>query len=692
MPVWRVLRWSIPLILIQTPMLLLLELLLDDFETGDIWSTAFASVFIVGWLVLFWPLIYRISSGLHVLIFPIASFALTGAAIFVAVNLLDRMSWITIKVTDLEAAIWIGVGMMAGSALIAGVFAVDDDWTYDRFVTGRLRDRYHREDVETTPGFLFFEIDGLSLPYLHRAMEYGYLPNLKRWLDSGSHKVIGWEPDLSSQTSAAQAGILLGSNEGIPAFRWWDKQQNRVVVSSNRHDARAIEEQLSTGDGLLAGGGASRWNMFSGDGYDCLGTFSVVGTGDGHGRTSYYAYFTNPYSIFRTLGLFVADLVREWFESLRQRVMNVQPRIRRTFAFAFIRAGTTVVLPEASRFMLTADLYRGVPAIYCTYFGYDEVAHHAGVDRRDSLKVLRMFDQICGHLERVASRTHRPYHLVVLSDHGQSQGATFLQRFGKTLGETVSDLIQNRVVLAPASEDEGKQNLLLALAEVSDRQHRRSTRTLMRMLERTGEAVEPERTGATDGDAESADAGVVVLASGNLGLISFTEFPERMSLEQINAEFRSVLPGLQAHEGIGLIMVRSETDGGLIIGRSGVYYLDQDIVTGKDPLLPYGANAARHLRRTNGFANAPDILVISMVDPETGEVPAFEELVGNHGGLGGPQTEPFLLFPSSLPLDREEPIVGVEHLHRVLKTWIRSEQYPADEPVARAGTNEAHQA
>lgn len=110
MPVWRVLRWSIPLILIQTPMLLLLELLLDDFETGDIWSTAFASVFIVGWLVLFWPLIYRISSGLHVLIFPIASFALTGAAIFVAVNLLDRMSWITIKVTDLEAAIWIGVG------------------------------------------------------------------------------------------------------------------------------------------------------------------------------------------------------------------------------------------------------------------------------------------------------------------------------------------------------------------------------------------------------------------------------------------------------------------------------------------------------------------------------------------------------------------------------------------------------
>ena len=53
----------------------------------------------------------------------------------------------------------------------------------------------------------------------------------------------------------------------------------------------------------------------------------------------------------------------------------------------------------------------------------------------------------------------------------------------------------------------------------------------------------------------------------------------------------------------------------------------------------------------------------------TGEVPAFEELVGNHGGLGGPQREPFLLYPSHLD-PGSEPIVGAGHLHDVLKGWL----------------------
>jgi hypothetical protein len=71
----------------------------------------------------------------------------------------------------------------------------------------------------------------------------------------------------------------------------------------------------------------------------------------------------------------------------------------------------------------------------------------------------------------------------------------------------------------------------------------------------------------------------------------------------------------------------------------------------------------------DGFDNAPDILVNSAVDPETGEVAAFEELVGSHGGLGGFQSEPFLLAPASLALPERE-IVGADVLHRVLKGWM----------------------
>ena len=46
------------------------------------------------------------------------------------------------------------------------------------------------------------------------------------------------------------------------------------------------------------------------------------------------------------------------------------------------------------------------------------------------------------------------------------------------------------------------------------------------------------------------------------------------------------------------------------------------------------------------MTHAPDLLLISQYDPELGEVAAFEELIGSHGGLGGPQTEPFILHPA----------------------------------------------
>jgi hypothetical protein len=59
-------------------------------------------------------------------------------------------------------------------------------------------------------------------------------------------------------------------------------------------------------------------------------------------------------------------------------------------------------------------------------------------------------------------------------------------------------------------------------------------------------------------------------------------------------------------------------------------------------------------------------------NPQTNEGAAFEEQIGFHGGLGGPQTEPFLLFPKDLPLG-DEPLIGAEAVYRVLKGWVGHE-------------------
>jgi hypothetical protein len=92
-------------------------------------------------------------------------------------------------------------------------------------------------------------------------------------------------------------------------------------------------------------------------------------------------------------------------------------------------------------------------------------------------------------------------------------------------------------------------------------------------------------------------------------------------------------------------------------------------VEGQDPLANFGPNAVLHLKRNDGFPDAPDIYVSSFYDPETGEGAAFEEQIGFHGGMGGSQTQPFLLFPAELPLP-DEPLVGAEAVHRLLKSWV----------------------
>ena len=172
-----------------------------------------------------------------------------------------------------------------------------------------------------------------------------------------------------------------------------------------------------------------------------------------------------------------------------------------------------------------------------------------------------------------------------------------------------------------------------------------------------------------------ADGEVIVLASGNLGLISFTKWKERMTLAQITRAFPDLVQGLVSHPGVGFVMIMDEEEGGVVIGAKGVYFLDSDRFEGENPLEPYGSLAPQLLRRTDGFDTCPDLLVNSTYWPETGEDAAFEALVGTHGGLGGLQRQPFVLHPREYSLG-DELIVGCADLNAAMRGWIEAEQGP----------------
>jgi hypothetical protein len=180
--------------------------------------------------------------------------------------------------------------------------------------------------------------------------------------------------------------------------------------------------------------------------------------------------------------------------------------------------------------------------------------------------------------------------------------------------------------------------------------------------------VAPKDATADKLEKKAEQAKVVVLASGCTGLIYFTDSPQRMTFEQIQNAYPELLIGLQSHPGIGFILVRTETQGDIVIGKHGVHYLVDDHVEGEDPIAVYGPNAPLHARRESSFTNCPDLVVNTLYDPTTEELAGFESQVSHHGGLGGPQNHPFILRPTVLPYNGT-PVVGAESVHHLLRAW-----------------------
>jgi hypothetical protein len=326
---------------------------------------------------------------------------------------------------------------------------------------------------------------------------------------------------------------------------------------------------------------------------------------------------------------------------------------------------------------LLADIVEGVPVAYATFVGYDEVAHHSGITEPDAFAVLQLLDEQLERLERAILQAPRPYHLVVLSDHGQTQGRPFRQRYDITLEELVQRAVRDGSVRAPAAVDEAWGNLGATLAEARE-DNSVAGRLLNRVTRRrvvdgavalgpNRAALEQER--AADADAADDAAKAIVLASGNLGLVYLPDRDERMTLEQIDAAHPGLVETLAGHPGIGFVMVRSERDGPVAVGGKGRRRLADDGVEGEDPLAPFGPNAAAHLRRTDTFPHCPDLLINSMYDPDADEIAPFEEFMGSHGGLGGSQSHPFAVVPNGWSPE-PEAIVGVEAMHGVLRTWL----------------------
>ena len=608
-------------------------------EVGHFDDIIFLVLFISLINALLWPILTRIAMPFLVFTFGIGTLILNGLLLQFFAPLFD----IEIKGA---AMILAPLAMAAVTTLLSSLITIEDDSSYYRSVL-RDAEKKRKTEIKDYPGLIIVEIDGLAYEVLCEAVERGYMPTIKEMIDSKDYNLRMWETDLSSQTGASQAGILHGNNEGIVAFRWIEKtNSNQMMQCSGITKVPELEQRISDGNGLLVDNGASRSNLFSGDTDNVIFTFSKILDFKKLYNKAWYSVFSNPSNFARIIVLFLADMIREIWSQIMHSVKNVRPRINRGIAYIPTRAATNVFMREINTSTLIGDMMVGdVDVAYSTYLGYDEIAHHSGVRDNDAWIALREMDKQIKHLTNANKYCPRDYQFVIQSDHGQTNGATFTQRYGETFEDFVKSLLPEDMTMF------AKMN--------SNDDHFAGDYT---PFSRKNKKIEKEKAE----QKELSDSEIIVLASGNLAMIYLTQWSQRLTYEEMNSYFPELIPGIVENEYVGFILVKSQEHGDLAIGKNGTYFLDSDKIEGENPLEGFGDHIAQHLKRTSSFEHTPDILVNSFYDKEADEVCAFEELVGSHGGAGGDQTKPFILYPSSWNVGDDE-IIGAENIYKLLK-------------------------
>jgi len=664
------------------------SLIFDTFKLGNWYNSFIITIGVIIANTILWPILRRLLMKFIVLTFGIGAL-IVNSLIFYGVCCL--IPGVSLEATD---AFLIPLLMAIVNTLISNIADID---YYDSY-TSRVSNYVSKEKKsyeQKFPGLIMLEIDGLSIEILKEAIDKDMMPTVKKWIDN-SHTLKEWETDLSSQTGASQAGILHGNNENIVAYRWVEKENdNKIMVSGKLAHAPIIEKRISDGNGLLCDKGTSITNMFTGDSDNPILTSSRFKLLTFSYNKSLNVVFLESYSFQRIIILFLWEILVEIKSQIVHKVKNIQPRLRRNIIYATIRAGANVLLREVATETLIADMAKGeVNSAYASYVGYDEVAHHSGINDNDIWNVLKQIDLQFKRLEKAEKSCERNYEFVVLSDHGQGNGATFKQRYGITLANYVRRLLpedmktydKNQFItdhFRDAFIPENKQigTIIDKVDDIKERDF--FSDKLENIKEKTPDFIKIEELKSkyqNDLDyikthkskeqttKKAKNSELIVLGSGNLGLIYLTQWTKRLNYEEIVMLFPNLIPGLVKHKGIGFILVDSFTNGPMAIGAEGIYYLNTDRIEGKNPLENFGKNAAMHLKRHNKFKNMPDILVNSFYDPKTEEICAFEELIGSHGGLGGSQTRPFILYPSNW--EDPEELIGAKSIYDFLKKEI----------------------
>lgn len=619
----------------------------DNFPTLVIAVAAALVLGIINFLIR--PLLLLIALPLGWVAVFVAGFFINALVLWLAGALMNGFD-----VNGFWAAFFGGILLSLVNTIITTILAIDDeDSFYENLVIRQAARQAGEIKPEEGRGLVILETDGLSYQRIKKAIDDGYMPTLKMMMEEEGYQLSCMDCGIPPTTPACQAGILQGNNTNIPAFRWLDKQTGKVLAGGQA--AAVVEPVLSDGNGLLRGG-SSIGNMFSGDASKSILTFSKIFAGTPEDKKQrardIYMLMRNPYFFTRTLVLVFGDIFLELWQGWQQRRKKVEPRLNRLHnGYPILRAAVNVFLRDIGTYFTILDVVRGAPAIYTLYAGYDEIAHHSGPYTHDADISLRQFDRQVARIKRVIEeKAKRPYEILLLSDHGQSWGATFEQRYGiSILAFIEQQLPHGTTVAGSGGGDDGTIGVSAMMNELENMENEKQGGTIGRATLRGTQRILKSNLDKQVAFQETKPAKVTFSYGGNGGMVYFDLFPRKITLNELNAAYPGMVDKLVQHEGIGFVIAYEDDYQPVVFGKHGARNLHTGDVIGEDPLAPYGKVELRawQLRRVADFENAGDLILNSTLY-EDGSVAALEELIGNHGGLGGEQTDAYIFHPGDM--------------------------------------------
>lgn len=599
----------------------------------------------------------------------------------------------TLVITSFGEALLGSFIVTAVSAALTGWLGVDEAYPFYQSLLYRIGRRFGpRAERPPARGLLILQVDGLSRASLRRALARGRMPAVSAMLARGTHTLQSWHCGIPSNTPAVQAGFFYGDRDNVPGYRWFDRREQRLRVVSQPDDLRRLERMVAVGNRPLLEGGSCINTFMSGGAAKRLMAVSALGERASTRRLGEHAdfnlFFLSPNALTKAVLAAAWDFLAGAAFAVAGRFDRQRPRLRHTPRRAAQRAVANAFLRELSFFWLKQDMVRGVPVIYSNFVGYDEVAHYSGPDTVEAQLTLSAFDRKLRILGRRARRqSPMRYDIMLLSDHGQTPSVPFRLLYGQSLEEALAGMLDGDGATggeadgaargAAAGERRGARpvvrrsfspdtsytlSLLAGLEEIDDRQlgwlARRSRRALAR--------IAPAHAGEPD---EAAGARVVVCVSGSLAHIYFTGSRDPLALEDVIALYPGLVEALARHPGIGFVAARRRFGDAVAICEDGIRNLASGQRSGaNDPLAPYARRElwAGELLRLLGYPDTGDLVVngawLADWKGGGGRIVVMEDQASSHGGLGGRQTEPFVVLPSSWQVTRRD-LASPEALH-----------------------------